>query len=146
MAAIPGPKGGTWATQFIGLAAGNCADNQQRLAARSYFFGQRGIHRFVRKIFFAREEAQKRTPLAGAVIANRPAQHGEAGFECIQHRAHGHRTCQLQRDFALDARQVAQMIGQQNADCYAIGMKPRCDVLSRRSAKCAKRMGHPHWQ
>ena len=49
--------------------------------------GSGSVRRLVRKIFLAREEAQKRPPLLRDLIPNRPAQHGITGLQRVEHRA-----------------------------------------------------------
>jgi hypothetical protein len=54
------------------------------------------------KIFLAREEAQERAALLSDVITDRPAQHGIARFERVQHRAQRDRPFDLERHLAAD--------------------------------------------
>ncbi len=55
-------------------------------------------------------------PPLGGVVADRPAQHGIAGLERVEDRSLRRRTLDAEAHLALDARQVAQMIGKDDAD------------------------------
>ncbi len=70
----------------------------------------------MRQIFLASEEAQKRPALLRRLIANRAAQHGIAGFECIEHRAQCDRWLDFDRGLAAKLGQASQMKRQDNAD------------------------------
>src|SRR5438093_9630700 len=69
-----------------GLAAGDRPDDEKGLRPRSDRFGKRGIRRVVGQVPLARKESQERPSPLGNVVSNRPAQHGIAGLERVQHR------------------------------------------------------------
>jgi hypothetical protein len=70
----------------------------------------------VRKIFLAREKSQKRPALLRDLIPNRPAQHGIAGFQRVQHRALRDRTLNFKLHFAANMRQRSQMLWKYDSD------------------------------
>ena len=67
--------------------SGNRSDDEKRLRSGSHRVRKCSIRQLMRKIFLACEEAQKRPPLLRDLIPNRPAQHGIAGLQRVQHRA-----------------------------------------------------------
>ena len=70
----------------------------------------------MRKVFLAREEAQKRPPLLRDLIPNRPAQHGVTGLKSVQHRALRDRTFDLNLHFAANMSQRSQMLREYDPD------------------------------
>ena len=62
------------------------------------------------QIFLAGEEAQERPALLGDVIADGTAQHGIAGFECIEDRALRDRTYDFEFDLAADVSQRSKVL------------------------------------
>ena len=82
------------------------ANDEQGFVSLCNHVRQRRVRRLVAEVFFAREEAQKRSPLERVMIADRAAQHRVARFECVENAT--------QRDghhFALHAREIAQVVG-----------------------------------
>lgn len=97
------------------LSAGNCAYDEQRLFSLCYGFWQRLIWRLERPVFFAREETQKCAALAGFIIANRSAEHGVAGFECVEYRPNRYGCGCFEFDVARDSCKSTQMIRERDA-------------------------------
>src|SRR5438067_233807 len=97
-------------------AAGDGADDEERLGAAF----DSGWHRFVGgivgEIFLTREEAQERAPLPGGVVADGAAQHGMTRLQRIQDRVDGDGALDLERHLAVDVREPAQMSRQLYAD------------------------------
>lgn len=102
-------------------AAGNGADNEQRLLSGGYRFGQRIVGRVVREVFFAGEKAKEGTALERVVIADGSLQRGVAGFKGVEDCAQGNGSGDLQCNFALDTREVAQVVGDLDADGAGCG-------------------------
>src|ERR1700722_9175153 len=73
----------------------------------------------MRQVLFAGKEPQEWPSHQRFMIADSPTQHGITSFECIEHRANGDWRRNFQRDNAIDAREVAQMIG--NLYAYRVG-------------------------
>jgi hypothetical protein len=93
------------------LPARNRANNQKRFLAGRDLLRQWSVWWFVRKVFFAPEKPQERSPLQCAVVPNRSPQHGIASFERVQHRALRNRSRDFERDFATHVGQCTQMKG-----------------------------------
>src|SRR5208282_5366326 len=98
------------------LPASNGADDEERLLPGDDRFRQRRVGRLQGKVFLAGKKTQERPALERHVIPNGSAQHGIAGLERVQHRAHRHRSRYLQRHVTLNVRQRAQMGGQDDED------------------------------
>jgi hypothetical protein len=92
------------------LTSGDRSDNEKRLLPRRNLVGQRRIRRFVRQIFLASEETQKRSPLLRDLIPDRPAQHRITSLKRVKHRALRDRTFDFKRDFAAGVGQRSQML------------------------------------
>ena len=86
------------------------ADDEERFLSFNYRFRQHGFWRLVRDVFLAREEPNEWTPFQCAVIANRPAQNRIARFQRVEDGADRHRLANFKLNFALDSRQVPQVI------------------------------------
>jgi predicted ester cyclase len=97
-------------------AAGQRPHDHKGFCAGRDRVGQGGVGRLVRPILLAGEEPDKRTPLLGGVVADRPAQHGILRLECVQDRPLRDRSLNLKHDLAAYTRQRAQMRGQHNLD------------------------------
>jgi len=63
----------------------------------------------MRQVLLAGKETQEGSTLTARVIADRPLQHGIAGFEAIEHGAEGYRSWDFERDLETYMRQRAQM-------------------------------------
>ena len=92
------------------LAAGNSADNQERLFPGCDCFGQRRVRQLVGQILFAGEETQESPPLLRAVVADGAAQHRITGLKGIQDRALRYQTLDFKLDFTADVRQSPEML------------------------------------
>src|SRR3954452_19039641 len=77
------------------LAAGDRADDEERLGAGRHRVWQRRIWRFVRQILFAREEPHERSPPLRLAIANRSAKHRVSSFDRVEDRPLRHRRSDL---------------------------------------------------
>src|SRR5437762_13482491 len=62
----------------------------------------------MRQIFLAGKVPDKRPPLLGDVVADRPAQHRKASLERVENRALRDRPLNLEVHLAVDARQCSQ--------------------------------------
>src|SRR5437764_11489027 len=97
-------------------AAGDGADDEERLGAAF----DSGWHRFVGgivgEIFLTREEAQERAPLPGGVVADGAAQHGMTRLQRIQERVGCDGGLGLARHGAVDARRAGRMRAQYTDD------------------------------
>src|SRR5260221_8462699 len=69
------------------LAPCNRSKDYERLFPAGDRLRQRSVRRIVSQILFARKEAQERAALQRAVVADGAAQHGIAGFECVENCA-----------------------------------------------------------
>ena len=107
------PKGGT--TNRC-LAPRYSPDHQKRFCARGNRVGQRRVRQFVRQIFSACEEPQEGTPLAGDVIAYRPAQHRVARLERSEHRTLRNLTSDFELNLIVDPGQCSQMVREHHSD------------------------------
>ena len=99
-----------------GLASGDRADYEQRFPALRNGAGQRCVERLEREVFFAGKEAQEGTTLACIVFADRAGQHGVAGFKGVKDGANVGRRSNREREFPINAREGAQVIGELDAD------------------------------
>ena len=70
----------------------------------------------MRQIFLTSEVAQEGPPLQRPMVADGTAQHRIFGFERIKHCPRGDRGWNLERDFATDVSEVAEMSGKNYAD------------------------------
>ena len=102
------------------LAPGNGPDNDERLLPGRDRVGQWGIRRLMGQIFLAGEEAQEWPALLRDLVADRPAQHGIAGFERVEDRPQRDRAVEFKFYFAADVRQRSQMLRNYNSDHFAI--------------------------
>src|SRR6266508_127037 len=98
------------------LAAGHRAHDEKRLGPHRDRVGQRGVRQFVGEVLLAGEESHERSALLRDVVANRPAQHGIAGFERVEHRALRDLTADVELHLAVDVRERPQMCGEHNPD------------------------------
>jgi hypothetical protein len=97
-------------------AAGHGADDAQRLGALRDRVRQGRVGGVVREVAAVGEEADERPALAGDVIADGPAQRREPGLEAVEDGADGGRALNGNRDLALDLRQRAQVVRQDDPD------------------------------
>src|SRR5436853_2537197 len=98
------------------LASGNRTNDDEWLFAGYDRFRQQGIGRFVGKVLLTGKEAQKRTTLKGVVIADSTTQHGIASLQGIEDRTLGDRSFDFKCYFVADVRQIAEMIGKNDAN------------------------------
>src|SRR4051812_17519726 len=92
-------------------AAGDRADDEERLGAGGYGVGQRRVRRFVREIFLAREEPHERSPPLRLAIANRSAKHRVSSFDRVKDRPLRHRRSDLNAHLpTIDGRERSQML------------------------------------
>src|SRR5262252_3143634 len=70
------------------------------------------------QILVAREEADERTTFVRDVIADRAAQDGVGALERVEHGPQRHRAADVDRHFAADARERAQMRWQLHTDAH----------------------------
>ena len=105
-----------YSLNLILLAAGHRPHDQKRFCARCHRVGQRGVRRLMGPILPTSEEPDKRAPLLGNVVADRPTQHRIVRFQGVQDRSLGNRSLNLKLDLAVDPRQPAQMRRQHNPD------------------------------
>src|SRR5690348_1469088 len=77
-----------WAksTAAPALTAGDGPDDEKRLRPGRDRVGQRRVRGLVRQIPLAGEEAQERPALGAHMVADRPAEHGIARLEGVEHR------------------------------------------------------------
>src|SRR6266852_3201474 len=68
------------------------------------------------QILLAGEEPQERPTLLRDLVADRPAQHGIAGFERVEDRSQRDRAVELKFYFAADVRQRSQMLRDYDSD------------------------------
>lgn len=92
------------------LAARNGPYDNKRLRPRRNRVWQRCVRRFMRQIFLAGEEAQKRTALQRVVVADSAAQHREAGLKCVEDRALRDRAIDFDRHLAPDVGQSPEVL------------------------------------
>src|SRR5207245_234559 len=95
---------------------GDRTDDEKGVRPRSDRFGKRGIRRVVGQVPLARKESQERPSPLGNVVSNRPAQHGIAGLERVQHRAPSDPARDLELHLAFDLRERPQVRGEHHAD------------------------------
>src|SRR5487761_36807 len=98
------------------LAAGDGADDEKRLDARSDRCRQRGIRWLMGQIPCTGEKPQKWAAFLRYLVANRAAQHWIAGFEGVQDRTLSRMTLNLEFDVAANMRQRLQMRRQYHFD------------------------------
>src|SRR6266571_2691300 len=100
------------------LAAGDGPDDEKGLRPRRDRLGQRGVRWLVGEVPLAGEEPQERPALLRDVVADRPAQHGIAGLERVEHRAPRDRppARDVERHLAFDVRQGPQVRREHHAD------------------------------
>src|SRR5919205_122699 len=97
-------------------AAGDGADDEEGLFSGGDLSRQGGVGRVVREVAPAGEEANVGPALAGRVVADGAAERGVGAFERVEHGARRDRARDFQLDFALDARERAQGLRQEDAD------------------------------
>ena len=98
------------------LTACDGPDNQKGFSAAGDGIRKRRIDGVVRDILFAREEADKGAALLRVVLTDGSLQHRVARFERIDHGANGRMAGQLKNNFAVNARQIVQMRGENDAN------------------------------
>jgi hypothetical protein len=98
------------------LAARDRSYDNEWLFAGGDRLRQRRIGRFMREVFFTREEAQEGAALERAVIANGALQHRVPGLERIEHGFLRDRRRNLKFNLAADVRQRSEMVGKNYAD------------------------------
>jgi hypothetical protein len=74
----------------------------------------------VGQILLAGEETQERPALLRDLVADRPAQHGIAGFERVKHRPQRDRPVEFKFYFVANVRQRSQMLRDYDSDHFAI--------------------------
>jgi hypothetical protein len=77
----------------------------------------------MRQILLAGEKAQERPALLRELIADRPAQHGIAGFERVEDRSQRDRAVELKFYFAADVRQRSEMLRDYDSDHSGIPLQ-----------------------
>src|SRR5262245_43857756 len=102
--------------QSKGLPAGNSPDDHERLGTSRYRFRERGVRRFVRQVLRAGEEAHEGASLLRNMVTDCSAQHRITGLEAVENRALRDFALHVQMDLAGNARELAQMRWQRNAD------------------------------
>jgi hypothetical protein len=75
------------------------------------------------QILLAGEEAQEWPPLLRDLVADRPAQHGIAGFERVEDRPQRDRAVELKFYFAANVRQRSEMLRDYDADHSGIPLQ-----------------------
>ena len=100
----------------INSSTGDGAEDDVGFFAFGDFFGERSVGGLVGEIFLAGEEADQGTALFGGLVADGAAEHGIFVFEGVQDRALGDRRGNIQLDLAIDAGEVAEMMGEDDAD------------------------------
>src|SRR5579871_3157510 len=103
-------KRATAPESLAGSAAGDGANDEERLGPRRDRIRQRRVRRVVGKVLLAGEEADKRAAFLRDVIADRSAQHRITGFQRVEQLALGQRAGDIERHRSVDARQRSQMI------------------------------------
>ena len=109
--------------QLPALAARNCTYDEKRLLPGRDRLGQWSIRRLVGQILLAGEETQERPALLRDLVADRPAQHGIAGFERVKDRPQRERPVESKFYFAANVRQRSQMLRDYNSDHFAIPLR-----------------------
>src|SRR5215468_6308823 len=97
------------------LAARQRAEDHEWLGAGRHGVGQGGIGGLVGEILGTRKEAHERAPPLGPVIADRAAQHREAGLERVERGALRDGLGHLELHLSRDVRECAQMRRQHHA-------------------------------
>jgi hypothetical protein len=92
-------------------STGDRAHYEQRLTAGRDGIGEWDVGQFVRQILLAGKESEKRTPLAGHVIADGPAQDWIVGLERVEDRPLGDGAVDRDAHFALDVGQCPEVRG-----------------------------------
>jgi len=100
----------TAANKQRGSAPGNSPNNHEGLLSRRHRRGQRSVRGLVRPVLVTDKETQERPPLPCHVVADRPAQHGIAGFEGVKDRAQRGDAVNLQMHLAFHAGERPKML------------------------------------
>src|SRR5579862_171306 len=110
-------RGWRW-PKYLGskLAAGNGADDEEWLLAVGDRVGKRLVGWIEREIFFAREEAEEWPALESVVVANGSGEHRIAGLDGVEHCADCHGRGDVEGDLIANLREVAQVVGELNAN------------------------------
>jgi len=74
----------------------------------------------VREVLLTSEEAEEGTAFFTDVVADGPAQHRVARFQCIQQASDRYRRRNIDCDLAADVSKISEMIGKNNADHSAL--------------------------
>src|ERR1044071_5610014 len=98
------------------LAAGYCADDEERLFPCDHLFRQRGVRRLVGQVLLAREEAHEGAARARLVVADGAAERRVARFERVEDAVARDRALDFEFDLALDARQRPERLWEEDAD------------------------------
>ena len=99
------------------LAASHRAHYEQRLVAHGDRIGKRSVGRVMGQILLAGEEPYEGPPFERNLIANRTAQHGIAGLECVEDGALRDLTLDVDRDFTIgDTRERPQVRGKDDSN------------------------------
>src|SRR6266568_7883990 len=100
--------------------AGNCAHDEERLAAFSDRVGQGSIGRFVRNIFAASEEPNQRTAFESSVLANCAAQHRVFRFDRVENRFHSRRSIKIEMYLIANLRQRSEMMRKNDSNHFSV--------------------------
>jgi hypothetical protein len=84
------------------------------------------------EVFLAGEEAHERAALLRGVVADSTAQHGIAGFKCVEHRTLRNRAFDFEGQLLADVRQRSQMLREYDADHVATSAIFRIEAYSLR--------------
>src|SRR5438046_1606066 len=101
---------------MVSSTAGNRTDHYQGFIAFDNGFGQRVVHRIVRKVLAAREESQPGAALLGAMRPDSALQRGVARLEGVEDRPDCGRSFDFQLDVAVEPREIPQVVWQCDAD------------------------------
>lgn len=98
------------------LPAGDRSNDHKCLGAADDRIRKWSVRQFVRYITFAGEEPQKRSSLAGYLIADRSAKHRIGGLQFVKDRLTGNEPGDVEHDLVMDTSQRSQMRGKEDPD------------------------------
>src|SRR6266849_1591166 len=101
-------------------AAGDGSDDEKGLGPGRHRVGQRRVQGLVGQIPLAGEEPQERPALLGDVVPDRPAQHGIARLERVEHRRPCDRAGNFEQHVVFDVRQRPQMRRECDPDHFRV--------------------------
>ncbi len=107
---------GRTVSRSIELAASDGANDHEGLDAARDGGGEGLVGRLMRDVFVAGEESQEGPPLLRAVIADRAAEHGVAGFQGVENRSLRRFARDWEFNFAVDLGERSQMQRQDDAN------------------------------